>query len=137
MAVNTRTEYALRALLEIADSKQMAISAQSICQKQSLPKKYIERLLSNLKTANLIQSSSGAKGGYLLSRNPAEITFADIIKSVQDESLDPTCNLNSQRFCPQDKCPLSGFFATIGSRIESILSEYTLADIYNAWKGGK
>ena len=40
MAINTRSEYALRALLEIADSPQEALSAQKICDHQALPKKY-------------------------------------------------------------------------------------------------
>jgi biotin operon repressor len=68
MAVNTRTEYALRALLEITDSQQDAVSAQKICEHQELPKKYIERLLGNLKAAGLIISSAGAKGGYVLAK---------------------------------------------------------------------
>ena len=137
MAVNTRTEYALRALLEIADNPQEAVSAQKICQNQSLPKKYIERLLANLKTASLIVSSSGVRGGYVLSRDPEDISFLDILRAVQDESLDPTCNLDSHRFCPKGKCPLSGFFKILGARINAILCEYSLADIYDAWKGEK
>mgnify|MGYP001164642727 FL=1 len=137
MAVNTRTEYALRALLEIADNPHEAVSAQKICQNQSLPKKYIERLLTNLKTANLIVSSSGVRGGYFLSCNPEDISFLDILTAVQDESLDPTCNLDSRRYCPEGECPLSVFFKTLGDRIECILSEYSLTDIYNAWKGEK
>ncbi len=135
MAVNTRTEYALRALLEIADSSTEAVSAKKICQRQALPKKYIEHLLADLKAANLIVSSSGAKGGYFLSRKPTEITLADILKAVDDDSLNPNCNITARRFCPEGHCPLSSFFSALGIKINVILTQYTLAEIYNAWKG--
>ena len=101
MAVNTRTEYALRALLEIADSSREAVSAKKICQRQALPKKYIEHLLADL------------------------------------NSLNPNCNINAKRFCPEGHCPLSSFFRALGIKIDVILTQYTLAEIYNAWKGEK
>jgi len=135
MAVNTRTEYALRALLEIADSPNEAVSAQKICERQALPKKYIERLLSNLKTAGLVLSSSGSHGGYNLAKTPREITLNIVLDAVNDDSLDPTCNLGSQRFCPVGECTLSAFFTILGSKMQLLLSSYTLADIYASWKG--
>ncbi|PKN72432.1 MAG: hypothetical protein CVU50_07635 [Candidatus Cloacimonetes bacterium HGW-Cloacimonetes-3] len=137
MAVNTRTEYALRALLEIADSPKEAVSAQKICENQDLPKKYIERLLSNLKTAGLISSSAGSHGGYTLAKKAKDITLNHVLDAVADDSLDPTCNASAQRFCPSGSCPLSGFFADLGSKVSELLSTYTLDIIYKTWKGGK
>ncbi len=137
MAVNTRTEYALRALLEITDSQQDAVSAQKICEHQELPKKYIERLLGNLKTAGLIISSAGAKGGYVLAKPAEDITLQQVLSAVDDDSLDPTCNASAQRFCPSGGCSLSAFFTELGGRMQQMLSEYTLASIYNTWKRGK
>lgn len=135
MAVNTRTEYALRALLEIADNPQDAVSAQKICERQALPKKYIERLLSNLKTAGLVVSSSGAKGGYFLGREAKDITLQQVLQAVDDDSLDPTCNSSSSRFCPGGECALRGFFTQLGTELKQMLSNYTLAQIYDTWKG--
>ena len=119
MAVNTRTEYALRALLEITDSQQDAVSAQKICEHQELPKKYIERLLGNLKAAGLIISSAGAKGGYVLAKPAEDITLQQVLSAV-----DGGCSLNV-------------FFTELGGRMRHLLSEYTLASIYESWKRGK
>jgi len=137
MAVNTRTEYALRALLEIADSPLEAVSAQKICAHQALPKKYIERLLSNLKTAGLVESSSGARGGYQLAKPAAQISLRQVLKAVDDDSLDPTCNTGSTRFCPSGDCALRMFFTGLGEKLSELLSAYSLADIYQGWKGDK
>ncbi len=137
MAVNTRTEYALRALLEIADSPKEAVSAQKICENQDLPKKYIERLLSNLKTAGIISSSAGARGGYTLARKAKEITLNHVLQAVADDSLDPTCNATSQRFCPSGSCPLNSFLTELGGKVSELLSAYTLETMYQSWKGGK
>ncbi len=137
MAVNTRTEYALRALLEIADSPKEAVSAQKICENQDLPKKYIERLLSNLRCAGLVQSSAGAHGGYVLARKPKEITLSQVLQAVEDDSLNPTCNASANRFCPSGGCALNGFFTDLGATMHQLLSTYTLESIYQSWKGGK
>lgn len=137
MAVNTRTEYALRALLEIADSPTEAVSAQKICDKQDLPKKYIERLLGNLKSAGLISSSAGSRGGYSLALPADEISLQQVLAAVEDDSLDPTCNAASTRFCPQGKCSLRGFFTQLGGEMQKLLSTYTLETIYETWKGDR
>ena len=135
MAVNTRTEYAIRALLEITDSPHEAVSAQKICENQDLPKKYIERLLGNLKNAGLIASSTGSRGGYSLALNPLDISLKQILVAVEDDSLDPTCNESSKRFCPGNSCSLSVFFSGLGVKIDNILEGCSLETIYRTWKG--
>lgn len=137
MAVTTRSEYAIRALLEIASGKGEAISAQKICENQDLPKKYVERLLGNLKTAGLISSSAGSKGGYTLAKESSLIHLADILAAVEDDSLNPTCSSGSNRFCPKGQCELRGFFGELGTAINKILAEYSLEDIHRKWKGEK
>ncbi len=137
MAVTTRSEYAIRALLEIAEGGAEQISAQRICDRQELPKKYVERLLGNLKSAGLISSSAGSKGGYILAREKADIHLADILAAVEDDSLNPTCSSGSNRFCPKGQCELRGFFGELGTAINKILAEYSLEDIHRKWKGEK
>jgi len=135
MAINTRSEYAIRALLEIADAADSTISAQRICELQALPKKYIERLLGNLKMAGIIASSPGSKGGYILAKSEQQITLNEILSAVEDDSLDPTCATGSHRFCPGGSCGLRGFFTELGNQLNRVISGYTLADIRRQWKG--
>ncbi|MDD4310383.1 MAG: Rrf2 family transcriptional regulator [Candidatus Cloacimonetes bacterium] len=137
MAVNTRTEYAIRALLEIMDNPNEAVSANKICNNQDLPIKYIERLLGNLKAAGLVSSSAGSRGGYTLAKEPGNISLLQILAAVEDDSLDPSCNSSSKRFCPSESCTLSVFFMELGTAVKELLSNYTLATIHETWKKGK
>jgi len=133
MAVNTKTEYALRSLLEIADMGHL--SAQKICERQKLPKKYIEHLLALLKSAGLVKSNPGSAGGYSLSRKPEEISFLDVLHAVRDESYATACNHQHGKFCMGEGCTLSPFFTELEGRLDEIFKSYSLRDIISIWEG--
>lgn len=132
MAVNTKTEYALRALIAIAEAGHL--SAQKICEVQKLPKKYIEHLLSLLKAADLINSSAGSTGGYELIKAPAEISFQDVLNAVDDKSYATACTHRYGKFCLGKGCTLSPFFSELDHRLRGIMESYTLQDIIETWE---
>lgn len=132
MAVNTKTGYALRALLEIA--RQGQVSAQKICEAQRLPKKYIEHLLSLLKAANLINSSAGILGGYSLAKEAEDITFRSLLAAVGDESYVTACTKHTGNHCLGQGCTLEPFFDELGDKLNDIFDSYTLQDILNIWE---
>lgn len=134
MAVNTRTEYALRILIELADNIDHPISAHKVCEAQKLPKKYIEHLLALLKNAGIIYSSAGSQGGYRLSRLPDEISFADVLKAVDDNSFDTACAGFSSAYCIGPSCALADFFNILDEKLNAIFGSYSLADIMKFWK---
>lgn len=134
MAVNTRTEYALRVLIELSDSG--VLSAQKICDAQKLPKKYIEHLLSLLKSAGIVVSSAGSLGGYTLSKDPAQISFLDILNAVEDSSFDTSCDSDSARHCLGEGCTLTHFFLALNTKLQGIFGSYSLADVLKVWKEG-
>jgi Rrf2 family protein len=134
MAVNTRTEYALRALLEMLESTEGAVSAQKISERQVLPKKYIEHLLHSLKSAGLIVSSAGSKGGYVLSRDPDSISLLDVMQAVDDRSLELSCSMDKE-FCLGQNCRLSPFFNELADRQRKLFSSYSLSRIEGIFSG--
>lgn len=125
MAVNTRTEYALRALLEIHDNLEGSISTQMICKLQQLPKKYVEHLLNSLKNAGLINSSAGSKGGYVLARPAEKISLYDIMEAVDDHSLELDCEMDKQ-YCLGTKCGLKPVFKDLAAKQRKLFQTYTL-----------
>ena len=128
MAVNTRTEYALRALLEIADAKEKSVSAQAISERQLLPKKYIEHLLSALKKADLIRSSSGSRGGYTLARPASRINLYDVLVAVEDETPVLSCVMEGN-FCLGSACGLKALFNEVSNKQKRLYQSYTLSKI--------
>lgn len=133
MPINTRTEYALRALLEMVDHEE-AISAREICQRQNLPKKYVEHLLSGLKAAGIVRSSSGALGGYQLGKEPEQINLQDIMDAVGDDSFDPACHGGRDAYCLGGRCGLDSSLERLASDISSVLRSYNLKDIHSHFK---
>lgn len=132
MALTTRTEYALRALLEIADKGQ--ISAQKICDNQRLPKKYIEHLLSLMKAEGIVISKAGSQGGYSLAKKAEEISFYDVLDAVEDSSFVTECSDEANRHCIGPNCSLSFFFSELEIKLQEVLKSYSLQDIFGIWK---
>jgi len=129
MQISTRTEYALRALLEMAKVNDQPISAREICERQHLPKKYIERLLGNLRTAGLVDSHSGSKGGYILALKPENITLLRVMQAVEDHSWEMSCISNPPEHCMGKDCGLYLVWGDVYRNMKTILDGYSLERI--------
>ena len=93
MNISTRTEYALRALTELAlNATDKPVSINDICKNQNLPVKYIEQLFRKLKQNNLVKSIHGAKGGYQLALDLNDISLKDIMNAVDENNIAPYCS---------------------------------------------
>jgi len=130
LAVNTRTEYALRALLAVMQNAGEPISAAEICKNETLPKKYIEHLLSALRQADILKSVPGSKGGYILSREPKDVCLFDIMQAVNDTSWEPSCNQRDDKYCLGSDCGLNTIWTQITKQLHSVLKNYTLQSIH-------
>ena len=126
MQISTRTEYALRALLEMAKVSSEPISAREICERQHLPKKYIERLLGNMRSAGLVDSLSGAHGGYVLAKKPEAITLLNVMQAVEDHSWEMSCISNPPEHCNRGECNLHVVWGDVYQNMKSILDGYSL-----------
>lgn len=129
MQISTRTEYALRALMELVKAGSEPISAREICERQRLPKKYIERLLGNLRNAGLVDSLSGSKGGYLLAKKTGQITLLQVMQAVEDRSWEMSCDCNPSEHCIGKDCNLYVVWDEVYQSMKSILDGYSLARI--------
>ena len=83
MRVSTRGDYASRALLSLAlHGGTTPVSVRDIAGRTGLPQPYLEQILLALKGAGLVRSKRGVGGGYVLARDPSEITLGDIVSAV-------------------------------------------------------
>jgi len=81
MKLSTRSRYGTRILLELArhtDNKPVTVS--DISKQQGIPVKYLEQLIRTLKSAGLITSVRGAKGGHILAKAPEEVTLGFLVR---------------------------------------------------------
>lgn len=83
MHINLRTDYALRAIIEIASADpESAVKRDEISEAQSIPPKYLAAILTDLRRGGLVTATRGRDGGYRLARHPREISLADVIRVV-------------------------------------------------------
>lgn len=133
MRVSTRGDYASRALLSLAlhDEGQGPTTVRDIAERTGLPQPYLEQILLALKGAGLVRSKRGVGGGYVLARQPAEITLAEIVRAVDGPiSLGDFGEPHTDGACDHEgQCVLLSVWHTVGAEMRRLLGEYSLADI--------
>ena len=81
MRLSTRSTYGMRALVELAlTASRGPVSAAQIARRQDLSVAYLEQLLHRLKKQRLVSSIRGPRGGYVLAKDPARITMAEVVQ---------------------------------------------------------
>jgi Rrf2 family protein len=84
MHVTAKADYAVRAVVELADSSQGSPrKVDEIAQAQSIPVSFLENILTQLRSSGIVRSQRGPEGGYWLAKPPEEVNLADIIRAVE------------------------------------------------------
>lgn len=83
MKISAKTDYACRALLELALHwpSEAPLQIHTISQRRGIPMKFLTQILINLKQGGLVESLRGQKGGYILARAPQEITLKEVVQN--------------------------------------------------------
>ena len=103
------------------------IPLNAICEARELPKQYLVKIFALLARANLVMPIRGKHGGYLLSREPKDITLLEVIEAVEGPIAINRCQeVPSQ--CDQEECPVRPVWADVQRFLREKLSSITLAD---------
>src|SRR5438128_3994386 len=134
MKLSLRGEYALRALLVLGlNHKQSVVRIQTISQQQNIPKRFLEQILNDLKSAGAVESKRGVAGGYRLARPPKEISLASVIRHIQGALAPVSCV--SERFyekcsCPDEaRCAIRSVMKEVRDAVVRIAERLTIADL--------
>lgn len=124
MRISARTQYALRAVTELAAAPPGPVPAEKIAVAQNIPRRFLDNILLQLRRAGLINSQRGPDGGYWLARPPEEITLADVIVVVEgNPEHSPRADY------PGVARPLADVWSALREHEETLLSEITFAHI--------
>jgi Rrf2 family protein len=129
MQISARADYAVRALLALAQNEPDSATAQALADRQSLPRKFLEAILSDLRRADLVRSQRGAEGGYRLARPAAKITIGDVLRAVDG----PLAGVRGER--PETASydgaaeHLPTVWIALRAAVRSVLDEVSLADV--------
>jgi Rrf2 family protein len=127
MHINKKTDYALRAILDLTFQRQnKAVTPLSeISLRQKIPETFLEQIMLQLKKAGFVNSKRGIGGGFFLSRNPAELTVGEVLQSIAGP-LEIKAETSDPSFEEQ---ALQEIWANVNQSISTILAGVTFADI--------
>ena len=132
MKISQKGLYALQAMMMLArHHNQGAIRIRDIAYEEALPEKFLELILLELKNARMVESVRGAKGGYQLRRDPADVNLSDIIRLI-DGPLAPFGDADQLRELIDRDLPhraLYQVFLDVRDAAARILDHTTLADL--------
>ena len=135
-----KSRYALRSLLYLVEEGGGApVQLARIAETQSVPAKYLELIMLDLKRAGLVRSLRGPRGGYQLTRDAAAISFGEIVRALEGPIALVSCaSVNHYAPCGdcQDEasCAIRRAFSIVRDRTTEILDSVSLADGAN-WEG--
>jgi len=142
MKFSKKSEYGLRALIELTKNYGHPITRQQIAEHQNVPVVFLEQILLSLKHAGLLGSTRGVQGGYTLIKPPSKVTLGQVIR-ILDGPLAPIACVSKTAYqkcldCPYAKkayCPLQDVMGGVRNAIADILDNYSLKDFISGTHG--
>lgn len=133
LSVSQKCQYALRALFELAlhYPSEVVTTVAEISEKQDIPPRFLEQILSKLRTGGYIESRRGNQGGYIMTVSPSCISVGEIIRYIEgsDESIDCLKKTNSSH-CPfRGICVFKELWERARSSISDIFDATTFQDL--------
>ncbi|MEW5783520.1 MAG: Rrf2 family transcriptional regulator [Bacillota bacterium] len=130
MQLSTKARYAARAMIELAVYYgQGPTLLKEISQRQQLSEKYLEQLMAPLRASGLIYTLRGNKGGYILGKDPREITLYEVINIVEG-SLAPVPCVDKAEMCQRaPSCVTRQVWVDLQKKIVDELKAVSLADL--------
>jgi Rrf2 family protein len=130
MKLSTKVRYGTRAMLDLAAHYGNGpVFLKDVSRRQEISLKYLDRILSSLKTAGLVKTMRGAKGGYVLNYPPSKITLIRIVE-VLDGPLNLVECVGNKNFCRRvNFCVMRDIWYELGRAMVVVLKTTTLEDL--------
>ena len=121
-------EYALRAVVHLADQAPAARTTDQIAAATVVPKAYLSKVLQNLSHAGIVRSQRGLGGGMTLVKTPDEVTILDVVSAVEPVGRIRECPLGLKEHGVR-LCPLHKRMDQALAMVEKAFQDTTLAEI--------
>jgi Rrf2 family protein len=138
MKISTKTRYGLRAIIELAENyKGEPVKVEEIAKRQNISEKYLEHIMLQLKKSGFIESVQGARGGFILVKDPEEIKIIDIVLSLEG-NISPVFCIDNPKLCKfSDFCSSREIWKGLKDKIYEFLSSIKLSDVIKLSKKKK
>ncbi|MGQ9645789.1 MAG: RrF2 family transcriptional regulator [Thermodesulfobacteriota bacterium] len=130
MKISTKIRYGTRAMLELATHYgEGPIELREIANRENISLKYLEQLIVPLRSAGLVKSARGSKGGYALAKHPSQIYLKDLVETLEGPLGLIEC-LGDPRACERAPyCVTREIWKQVSEAIDGVLCSLTLEDM--------
>ena len=132
MKLTTKGRYAVMALADLANFDNGApVSLRDISLRQGISLLYLEQIFSRLKKNNIVRSTRGVNGGYILTTKPDQIKLSNIFSAVQEEVKTVQCKKESKKGCNgrSTKCITHNLWDELEIHIQHFFNKKNLGDL--------
>ena len=132
MKLTSKGRYAVMALADIATfNKKNPVSLRDISLRQNISLLYLEQIFFRLKRNNIVKSTRGTNGGYILAKNPDQIKLASILSAVDEKIKTLGCKKESKRGCNGKliKCITHNLWDELELHINTFFEKKKLSDL--------
>jgi len=138
MRLTHATDYAIRSVLFLAAlPRGTMVEAGEIAVAQCVPLRFLLKIFRSLASVGIVGSQRGPGGGYVLLRDPADVTLLDIFEAVEGPMAISQCLMDPE-FCSRhaaEHCPVRRALGSVQEVLARELSRYTIASLVAAEKG--
>lgn len=130
MRLSHQAQYAICGMFDLAyNGEGRPVQVRVAGTRQGIPARYLEQIFQRLRKGGLVRGKRGPGGGYVLAREPSEITLRDILEAVEGPLTARLGEGPSAAGDPAASHRPSFLWAELGSRIEGVLEDLTLAHL--------
>jgi len=130
MKLSTRSRYGVRMMLDLASHYgEKPVFLKDIAGRENISEKYLSLIVIPLRSAGLIRSIRGARGGYILAREPKDITLRNIVEAVDGETCLVNCVKDPSTCDRASSCPTRELWQHLGNKINETLENVTLEQL--------
>lgn len=135
MKLSTRGRYGIHAMYQLAlDYGNNPLPIKAIAERADVPEAYLEQLISVLRKDELVLSTRGAQGGYMLARAPGEISVGDVLRSLEGGLKLVDC-LDEEEICGKScACPSRIVWKRINDGLNEIVNGISLKNMIDDYE---
>lgn len=139
MNITTKGRYALRVMTDLAQhTEEGFVSLKTIADRQGVSLKYLEMIVGSLKKADLLASTRGKEGGYMLNRKAEEYSVGEILRSIEDNLAPVSCIKSGNISCEHaGECMTVPMWKELDEITNAYLDGVTLKDLVTGEKWGR
>lgn len=131
MRLTAKSEYGVLAMIDLAcNHGEGPVSAREVAERRSIPPRFLEQLFVALRRAGLVNAIRGARGGFVLSADPSDITVLQVVEALEGPLTASVCDTERGNECGHaGACAAAPVWAKATSALRQVFASTTLEEL--------